>query len=461
MHLSRAGVYMSSDNQRKYKLMAFKGHRHKTLASLAGIAVVIALFSLFIRACTETDSNDYCVVGPTGETGACGPSAYEVWLALGNEGTEDDFIASLTGPKGAAGTSAYETWLLLGNSGSEAVFIESLRGPTGSVGADGVDELSAYELWLSLGNTGTEEDFIESLRGPTGGAGVDGSDGVDGVDGSDGLSAYEVWLVAGNTGTIGDFLLSLVGPSGVTGAAGLSAYQIWLDLGNEGTPIDFIESLRGPSGSDGQNGINGLSAYEVWQSLGNTGTMQDFINSLIGPQGIQGEPGPQGPAGTSGLGASASFWDTTQQGDDGPGGYLANVAYPMLFNSADSANNVGITMTSGSRITFTLPGVYNIAFSAQISRSQGGSVNEISIWLRKNGVDVPETATDVSLFSNGSRLVAAWNFFAPVTCNGTCDYYQLVWSSDSDHTALLYDPPRNTPLRPAVPSVILTVNQVR
>jgi len=415
---------MSSDNQRQYKLIAFKGHRHKTLASLAGIAVVIALFSLFIRACTETDSNDYCVVGPTGETGACGPSAYEVWLALGNEGTEDDFIASLTGPKGAAGTSA-------------------------------------YELWLSLGNTGTEEDFIESLRGPTGGAGVDGSDGVDGVDGSDGLSAYEVWLVAGNTGTIGDFLLSLVGPSGVTGAAGLSAYQIWLDLGNEGTPIDFIESLRGPSGSEGQNGINGLSAYEVWQSLGNTGTMQDFIDSLIGPQGIQGEPGPQGPAGTSGLGASASFWDTTQQGDDGPGGYLANVAYPMLFNSADTANNVGITMTSGSRITFSSPGVYNIAFSAQISRSQGGSENEVSIWLRKNGVDVPETATDVSLFSNGSRLVAAWNFFAPVTCNGTCDYYQLVWSSDSDNTALLYDPPRDAPLRPAVPSVILTVNQVK
>ena len=421
---SQSGIEMSSDNQRQYKLIAFKGHRHKTLASLAGIAVVIALFSLFIRACTETDSNDYCVVGPTGETGACGPSAYEVWLALGNEGTEDDFIASLTGPKGAAGTSA-------------------------------------YELWLSLGNTGTEEDFIESLRGPTGGAGVDGSDGVDGVDDSDGLSAYEVWLVAGNTGTIGDFLLSLVGPSGVTGAAGLSAYQIWLDLGNEGTPIDFIESLRGPSGSEGQNGINGLSAYEVWQSLGNTGTMQDFINSLIGPQGIQGEPGPQGPAGTSGLGASASFWDTTQQGDDGPGGYLANVAYPMLFNSADSANNVSITMTSGSRITFTLPGVYNIAFSAQISRSQGGLENEVSIWLRKNGVDVPETATDVSLFSNGSRLVAAWNFFAPVTCNGTCDYYQLVWSSDSDNTALLYDPPRDAPLRPAVPSVILTVNQVK
>src|SRR6056297_4016422 len=38
-------------------------------------------------------------------SGNAGKSAYEVWLDLGNSGTEDDFISSLTGPDGR---SAYQ-----------------------------------------------------------------------------------------------------------------------------------------------------------------------------------------------------------------------------------------------------------------------------------------------------------------------------------------------------------------
>ena len=242
---------------------------------------------------------------------------------------------------------------------------------------------------------------------------------------------------------------------------------MWLDLGNEGTPTDFISSLRGPAGTDGVNGIDGLSAYEIWQTLGNTGTEQDFINSLTGPagptgpQGETGPAGPQGPAGTSGLGNSASFWDTTTQGDDGVGvGYLADTPYPIYFNNAD-LNNSGISMTSGSRFTFSSAGVYNLAFSGQVARSRGGSTATITIWLRKNGIDVPDTATDLTLVANGVRMVAAWNFFIPVTCNGSCDYYQLMWSTDDEYVGIIYDGPRTAPTRPAIPSVIATVNQVK
>lgn len=41
--------------------------------------------------------------GPTGPQGDQGLSAYEVWLSLGNAGTEQDFIDSLTGPEGPQG----------------------------------------------------------------------------------------------------------------------------------------------------------------------------------------------------------------------------------------------------------------------------------------------------------------------------------------------------------------------
>ena len=126
-----------------------------------------------------------------GTVGANGKSAYEIWLSLGNKGTEQDFINSLKGTNGldgingTNGKSAYEIWLTLGNSGTEQDFINSLKGEDGEDGTGtgvGSDGKSAYEIWLDLGNTGTEQDFINSLKGE------DGSDGVDGTDGEDAIS---------------------------------------------------------------------------------------------------------------------------------------------------------------------------------------------------------------------------------------------------------------------------------
>jgi hypothetical protein len=41
--------------------------------------------------------------GDTGEKGADGDDAYEVWLAAGHVGSRDDFLASLVGAKGDTG----------------------------------------------------------------------------------------------------------------------------------------------------------------------------------------------------------------------------------------------------------------------------------------------------------------------------------------------------------------------
>mgnify|MGYP006268227349 CR=1 FL=1 len=260
------------------------------------------------------------------------------------------------------------------------------------------------------------------------------------------------------------------GPQGATGATGAAgacttAYQEWLDLGYNGTKSDFLDWSKGAKGDTGAVGPQGLQGIQGIQGLiGPTGASGPAGPAgAVGPQGptgLTGATGPTGPAGTSGMGDAASFWDLTQQGDDGPGGYLPDTAYPMQFGVADP-DNVGISMTAGNAITFTRAGTYNIAFSAQISRSQGGASSNISIWLAKNGVNVPDTNTDFTLQSNAQRYVAAWNFFVPVTCSTTCDSYQLMWSAESEYSALVYIGPQTAPVRPAIPSIILTVNQVR
>ena len=130
-----------------------------------------------------------------GTDGANGPSAYQLWLDAGNSGTPEEFLESLIGPagldgsdgqdgtdgtngtngingtnggNGAAGLSAYELWVAQGNPGTEADFLASLVGADGSDGTDGANGKSAYEIWLDAGNTGTEADFLASLKGADG-----------------------------------------------------------------------------------------------------------------------------------------------------------------------------------------------------------------------------------------------------------------------------------------------------
>lgn len=104
------------------------------------------------------------IQGEKGDKGDNGLSAYEIWLSLGNSGTETDFISSLKGERGQRG-------------------YKGEKGENGRDGVDGQDGKSAYETWLSLGNSGTEIDFIASLKGEQGLHGLRGEKGADGTDG--------------------------------------------------------------------------------------------------------------------------------------------------------------------------------------------------------------------------------------------------------------------------------------
>lgn len=115
------------------------------------------------------------------------------------------------GDPGEEGMSAYEVWLDLGNTGTEQDFIDSLKGPEGGPGDPGADGDSAYDIWLSAGNTGTEQEFLDSLKG------ADGDPGDPGDPGADGDSAYDLWIAEGNTGTLQQFLDSLKGVDGDPG----------------------------------------------------------------------------------------------------------------------------------------------------------------------------------------------------------------------------------------------------
>lgn len=72
---------------------------------------------------------------------------------------------STDGLRGSDGQSAYQIWKALGNTGTEAQFLEALKGRPGDAGNPG---LSAYQVWLAAGNTGTPAQYLASLKGAAG-----------------------------------------------------------------------------------------------------------------------------------------------------------------------------------------------------------------------------------------------------------------------------------------------------
>lgn len=152
------------------------------------------------------------------------------------------------------------------------------------------------------------------------------------------------------------------------------------------------------------------------------------------------------------TGSYGSFYDTSSQLNP-----VGNVPRSMSFNATDISNGVSISGSTNPYNTYIKTenaGVYDIQFSAQVEKTDSGT-DEIIIWLRKNGVDLIDTATTMTLVGNSTKVVAAWNWFATSAAN---DYYQIIWISADTGMRLLAETISAT--HPGIPSVILTVNRV-
>ena len=143
-----------------------------------------------------------------------------------------------------------------------------------------------------------------------------------------------------------------------------------------------------------------------------------------------------------------SFYDTTTQTPA-----AINTAYAITLNTTDVAFGVYRGATT-SQVFVTSPGVYNIQFSAQLDNTSGGN-HLIYIWLRVNGVDVANSASQVRLKGTDGEMVAAWNFLASLKAG---DYFQLMYSA-TDTAVQIFAQAAAAPV-PDIPSIILTVQEI-
>lgn len=174
-----------------------------------------------------------------------------------------------------------------------------------------------------------------------------------------------------------------------------------------------------------------------------------------------------------GTGKSLTFPDATVQttaykGTSTFGGYYgsfydttnllltsATTAYALPLNT--TAEAVGVSIVSGSRITVANAGVYNIQFSTQLDKTDSNN-DLVNIWFAKNGTNITNSNTQVTVLGNNGKYLASWNFVLTLAAN---DYVQIMIQSPDTNMRVIASGEQSSPARPAVPSTIVTVTQVR
>jgi hypothetical protein len=156
---------------------------------------------------------------------------------------------------------------------------------------------------------------------------------------------------------------------------------------------------------------------------------------------------------TTFAGKYGSFYSSLDQTDG---------TTPHLMYCENTADADGVSMQLGvegkkSQITFANAGTYNIQFSAQLHNTGGGgSGNTVNIWFKLNGNNISNSDTKVTVPSNVPYLVAAWNFIISVAAG---DYVEIAWFTDNVNIILEHE--NATAVSPAIPSVIITAQQIR
>ncbi|MDR5839328.1 hypothetical protein [Caballeronia sp. LZ034LL] len=243
--------------------------------------------------------------GSNGHDGAPGKSAYEVWVAAGHTGTVADFLGSLQGKPGLDGEdgadgkdgtngkdgtdgtngtngvdghdgqSTYALWLALGNTGTQADFIAAQRGPAGADGKDGVDGkdgaagtgLTNRQVWVS-GTTYNPSDYTFSPN-------------------SSGNTS--MWIAKGSTPYLSTIApkddpthwVEFQAPAGADGKSvelqKTSTAVQWRQTGGNWADLFTLASVTGTNGTNGTDGADGkdgkgVSTVAVTYQAGTSGT---------------------------------------------------------------------------------------------------------------------------------------------------------------------------------------------
>lgn len=153
---------------------------------------------------------------------------------------------------------------------------------------------------------------------------------------------------------------------------------------------------------------------------------------------------------------SATYASTTTQSVVDP-----TVGQAITFNTIVSQQGITLPLTAGvgTKITLGELGQFLLTFSA-VCHCTSGSNKSVYIWLRYNGNDVANSNSIVNIASGNEQIMSA-SFVLPSNAIG--DYYELYMVGDTTACQIEALPAvvaPSTPVMPATPSIIVTINKI-
>jgi len=140
----------------------------------------------------------------------------------------------------------------------------------------------------------------------------------------------------------------------------------------------------------------------------------------------------------------------------------ASITAENLLTFAPAFSN-GITVESGSRIKVPCAGQYLVTFTLQVT-NRTNTAAEFEVWAKDTGVNYPLSNTRFDVPARKSASI--WSHIVPAITgiftvdDPTNDYLQGAWWSDNLNVFIQNYAAGTSPTRPAIPSVILTINFV-
>lgn len=133
----------------------------------------------------------------------------------------------------------------------------------------------------------------------------------------------------------------------------------------------------------------------------------------------------------------------------------------LTYNQVALTN--GIKVVNNSQIHVPCAGQYLVTFTLQVS-NRGTGLQEFEVWAKDTGTNYPLSATRFDISARKSASI--WSHIVPAVTgiftvtDPAINYFEIAWWASSTNVFIQYYGENTSPTRPAIPSVILTINFV-
>ena len=149
-----------------------------------------------------------------------------------------------------------------------------------------------------------------------------------------------------------------------------------------------------------------------------------------------------------------SFYDTAKQAAS-----AVSSATAVKFSYEGLVSNISVLPnTSGqlTKITVLHAGVFSVHYAIQVIKADVG-VDEVSVWIRRNGSAYLNTNTNFTISGSGIKNLLTGNYLVDLGAN---DYIELYFSVKNISSAATGTTAQASPSRPATPSAYIILNRV-